>query len=203
MEAVVAVVGTLLGALAGAVITGWWQREGIRITVRAEHKKERHQPRTDAYKAFIRSAIALRDRVLDNYGYEDSTEDEEKRLRSEMNALWTDLVFLGPNSVNLVAEILLDAYLDVVRQMTESRHTRDVWLRNVDAGGDEEGEGSGHQEYQASLNELDRLAGALTLGINAFAAVSSTFLNDDGTTSRRGLLRRKRRTLPPPILERS
>ncbi|MFD4262080.1 hypothetical protein ACFWR9_31755 [Streptomyces sp. NPDC058534] len=202
MGTVVAVVGTLLGTLAGAVITGWWQREAIRVTVRAEHTKDRHQPRSDAYKAFIRSAIALRERVLDNDGYEDSTEAEEKRLRSEINALWTELVFLGPRSVNLIASVLLDAYLDIIRQMVDSRHLRDSWPRIANSHTDEDAEEDARQDYENSLHTLEHLAGELTLGINAFAAVASTFLNDDGTTPRRARLWKKRRHLPPPILER-
>ncbi|MEV0139345.1 hypothetical protein [Streptomyces globisporus] len=202
METIVAVVGTLLGALAGAVITGWWQREGVRMTVRAEYNKERHQPRSDAYKAFIRSAISLRERVLNNDGYEDSTEDEEKRLRNEINDLWTELVFLGPDSVNVVASVLLDNYLDVIRQMTDSRHIRNECLRVINSDASEEAQEGARQKYENSLHNLDRLASELTLGINAFAGVATAFLNDDGTTPRRTPFWKKRRPLPSPILER-
>lgn len=57
----------VLGALAGSVatigaafVTSRAQREGARITARAEHRKERREPRYRAYKEFLEEASTMR-----------------------------------------------------------------------------------------------------------------------------------------------
>ncbi|MGW7548452.1 hypothetical protein ACWGKQ_46160 [Streptomyces sp. NPDC054770] len=66
----------VLGALAGAVATtgaafaaGWSAREQAKFAARAEHKRQRREPREKAYKAFLSEAIALREllRIVCSY----------------------------------------------------------------------------------------------------------------------------------------
>ncbi|WP_217549584.1 hypothetical protein [Streptomyces sp. GbtcB6] len=59
-----AVLGALAGSLAtigAALATGWAQREGARIAARAEHRRERREPRLAAYKEFISVASEFRE----------------------------------------------------------------------------------------------------------------------------------------------
>jgi hypothetical protein len=200
MDAVIAVVGTLLGTLAGAITAGWWQRESARMTIKAEHIKSLRQPRHDAYKLFIQSAVDLRERVLFNQGYEDSTLEEEDRLRVEITSRWADLVLLGPKAVNMLGSILHDAALDVIRQMGASRHLGFVLLNTSHES--DEAEDAAQTAYGESINAVEKLADELALAINAFAAVASTFLEGDGTEQRRSPFWKRRRHLPPAILVR-
>lgn len=200
MDAVIAVIGTLLGTLAGAITAGWWQRESARTTIRAEHIKAMRQPRHDAYKSFIQSTVALRERVLTNDEYEDSTREEEERLSRDTTSQWADLVLLGPKSVNLLGSILHDASLDVIRQMGTCRQLA-YSLRNHDHESDD-AEEHARQEYEDSLHELESSAHEFALAINAFAAVASTFLEGDGTQHRRAPFWKKCKHLPPAILVR-
>ncbi|MET8403475.1 hypothetical protein [Streptomyces sp900116325] len=199
MDAVIAVVGTLLGTLAGAITAGWWQRESARTTIRAEHIKAMRQPRHDAYKSFIQSAVVLRERVLVNDGYEDTTREEENLLSGDITSQWADLVLLGPKSVNLLGSILHDASLDAIRQMGICRH---LTCAPCDHESDD-AEERAHQEYEVSLRELENSADELAVAINAFAAVASGHLEDDGTDRRRRApFWKRRKHLPPAMLVR-
>lgn len=170
------------------------------MTLRAEHIKERRQPRHDAYKAFIQSTFALKESVLSCDVYEDPTLEEENRLRSEITAQWTDLVLLGPKSVNMLGSVLHDAALDVIRQMGAARYILHFALHIRHANEDEED--AYREAYEDSLNNLRSLAEQLGLAINAFAAVASTLLEDDGTKQRRARFWKRRRSLPPATLVR-
>ncbi|MDT3724263.1 hypothetical protein ROS62_04925 [Streptomyces sp. DSM 41972] len=103
MNAVVAaLLGTLLGALAtigAAVVSGWAQREGARISARAQHVKDRHEPRREAYKAFIEVTTNLKERFALLERYERASVDERESFRKDVNDRWVDLSLLGPVSV--------------------------------------------------------------------------------------------------------
>ncbi|MFF6808824.1 hypothetical protein ACFZAG_02850 [Streptomyces sp. NPDC012403] len=61
-----AVLGALVGSVAtigAALATGWAQREGVRITARSEHRRERREPRQGAYQEFISSALSLHSQI--------------------------------------------------------------------------------------------------------------------------------------------
>ncbi|MEU1030203.1 hypothetical protein ABZ402_15860 [Streptomyces mirabilis] len=72
---IAAVLGALAGSVAtigAAMATGWAQREGARIAARAEHRRERREPRHDVYKAFISEAERVRHRASMYSALEDS-----------------------------------------------------------------------------------------------------------------------------------
>ncbi|MFH9496237.1 hypothetical protein ACH4L9_12390 [Streptomyces globisporus] len=66
----------VLGALAGAVgttaagmATGWASREQAKIAAKAEHRRQRREPRQVAYGDLLRSCAALRDHMTPMYGF--------------------------------------------------------------------------------------------------------------------------------------
>ncbi|MEE1806949.1 hypothetical protein [Streptomyces sp. BE133] len=107
------------GALAGAVATtgaafaaGWWQRENSRLAVRAEHRKQRRQPREETYKNFISPISELRDLArsgeflngyfLDGQGrnYFTLSKSEEIAIKAqEIRQAWVDVSLAGSNGI--------------------------------------------------------------------------------------------------------
>ncbi|MCZ4117829.1 hypothetical protein [Streptomyces sp. H39-S7] len=174
-----ALLGTLLGSLAtigAAIVSGWAQREGARISARSQYIKDRHQPRSDTYKSFMKMAVDLTDRVVENDGYEDTTADEERTIRKKISEHWIDLSLIGPNSVIAAGSEVRDRCFSVVRQMTR---TREFGYEVADS--DQQDEGEPIAVYENAMGILDELAYALFDEVKQFAEVASAALDDDGT----------------------
>ncbi|WP_143074789.1 hypothetical protein [Streptomyces mangrovisoli] len=177
---VAAVLGAVTGSISGvigSITAGRAQREGVRMTVRSEHAKERHQPRRDAYKAFLQVLLDLEARLTMD-AYEDSTPEEEKQLRSELDARWIDVVLAGPEAVTVVGYVVRNAVDDVFAHMAECRQ---LMQRAIEDYADEDEEEAARQEYEDSLNRLHEFTQLLVDSVNAFGTVASKILDRDGT----------------------
>ncbi|GGX12675.1 hypothetical protein [Streptomyces chartreusis] len=108
-----AVLGALAGSVAtigAALATGWAQREGARITARAEHRRERREPRQSVYKVLISEASQLRDSSApfavhpDLYPvFEEEPEARWRQLVTAIKEASTDAALAGPPEVSEAA----------------------------------------------------------------------------------------------------
>ncbi|MGY1502921.1 hypothetical protein ACW4TU_41205 [Streptomyces sp. QTS52] len=107
----------LLGALAGAVSataagvsTGWATREQAKISARAEHYRQRIEPREAAYRAFITANNALVEHMGRKYGFPSDSAylssapsrefaGEGRELAKTIRNCWQDIALLGPPAV--------------------------------------------------------------------------------------------------------
>ncbi|MFJ2770556.1 hypothetical protein [Streptomyces sp. NPDC087300] len=177
MAAVLGALAGGIGTILAGIATGWATREQARITARAEHRRLRHSPREEAYKAFISAAGALRDHALPMFfGLEEMygrpTLDEEflREAQSHMRgvlAAWLTVNLAGPRSVQEAASDVYDCSMKLTSQGAAIWvHCKDDALRNqVD-----------RLEFEAhhmvvQLNDL----------INTFTEHAQQVLDDDGT----------------------
>ncbi|WP_371796028.1 hypothetical protein [Streptomyces sp. NBC_01718] len=189
---IAAVLGAVTGSISGvigSITAGRAQREGVRMTVRSDHAKERHQPRRDAYRAFLQVLLDL-DARLNTPAYEDSTPEEEKQLRSDLDSRWIDVALAGPEEITIVGSVVRDAVDGMISHMGECRRLLKNCLEDPDEFG------AAHQAYEDAINKADEFRNVLADGINAFGTVSSRILDIDGTERRRfsrWRMRRKKR----------
>ncbi|MEU6577120.1 hypothetical protein [Streptomyces sp. NPDC046805] len=179
---IAALVGTLLGSLTtigAAIVSGWAQREGVRISTRAEHLKEKHQPRRQAYRAFIEVTTDLKERFRSLPHYDHPPRSERESLRREINARWVDLSLLGPASVIAGASHVRNIALDIVRQIEITAHEEFVFLR-VDED-DEQRHEAAQYRYEGFMGELLDTVRLLGNAVDEFALIASAALDDDGT----------------------
>ncbi|MFJ3922764.1 hypothetical protein [Streptomyces sp. NPDC090022] len=113
-----AVCGALAGSVAtigAAMATGWAQREGVRITARAEHRKERREPRHGAYKEFIAVTSRMNDHVAilavayDAFPFERINETFTARCEEAADAVkekWVEVALAGPKEIATTASKL-------------------------------------------------------------------------------------------------
>ncbi|MFF3774321.1 hypothetical protein [Streptomyces sp. NPDC002232] len=106
-----AVLGALAGSVAtigAAMTTGWAQREGVRITARAEHRKERREPRHGAYRDFIAVASRMNDHVAiltvsyESFPSERIDEAFSARCEEAADAVkekWVEVALAGPKGI--------------------------------------------------------------------------------------------------------
>jgi hypothetical protein len=190
---IAAVLGAVTGSISGvvgSVMAGRAQREGVLMTVRSDHAKERHQPRRDAYKAYLQVLLDL-DARLNTPAYEDSTPEEEKQLRSELDARWIDVALVGPEVITIVAAAVRNAVDGMISHMGECRRLLNNCLQDAP---DEFGAAS--QAYEDAINAADKFRDELADCIDTFGAASSRILDIDGTERRRfsrWKMRRKKR----------
>ncbi|MBQ0974750.1 hypothetical protein KBZ00_27005 [Streptomyces sp. RK31] len=192
---IAAVLGAVCGSISGvigSVSAGRAQRESVLMTVRAEQLKEKHQPRRDAYKAFLQVLLDL-DARLNSPAYEDSTAEEEQQLRSSLDARWIDVVLAGPWSITVVGSAVRDAVDSMVSHMGLCRRLQTYWLEETSEDIDAEEFEAARQDYEDAINQTDDMRKELHDCINAFAAAATKILDEDGTEGRRGFWRRFRR----------
>ncbi|WP_328880217.1 hypothetical protein [Streptomyces sp. NBC_00299] len=177
---IAAVLGAVAGSVSGvigSIAAGRAQREGVRMTVRAEAFKERHQPRRDAYKEFLQVLLNL-DARLNTPAYEDSTAAEEKQLRSDLDARWIDLVLVGPEPITVVGAAVRTSVDDMIAHMGTCRLLLQDALKDYED--EDEGEAA-RQEYEDAINMTDEFRSGLADCINVFGGVASKILDKDGT----------------------
>jgi hypothetical protein len=198
---IAALLGTLLGSLAtigAAVVSGWAQREGARISAKSQYVQNRHQPRRESYRAFIEVATDLKEYFTPLRNYERPNLSEQESLRKEINARWVDLSLLGPADVITGASHVRDIALDLVRQIGVAGYEEFVFLR-VDED-DEDRHEAAQYRYEAVLDELMATVRLLSDAIDEFALVASAALDDDGTEDRK--FGRRRYTEIEPVITR-
>ncbi|MEU5773451.1 hypothetical protein ABZ819_09165 [Streptomyces venezuelae] len=173
-----------LGALAGGIGTalagmaaGWASREQARITARAEHRRIRHGPREEAYKAFIGAAGALRDHAIPMFfGLEEMydrpplTPQFLREAQAHMKAVvaaWLTVTLTGPRRVQGAATAIYDCSMELTSQGAAIwAHNNDDLLRN-------------------HVNRLEIEAHHMVVQLNillaAFTELAQEVLDDDGT----------------------
>ncbi|MET7567437.1 hypothetical protein ABZT04_02865 [Streptomyces sp. NPDC005492] len=173
----------VLGAIAasvGSVATAFAQHETARISARAEHRRERRQPRHDTYRAFIQQVMLVKERVTYDE-YEDTTFSEEEALIKSVHESWIDVGLLGPQPVISAASRLRDDALEVVQLMAITRHLQER-VTYMDEEDDDLEEELG--KYSSSVDYLYESAQTLTKSADQFSTIASASLDDDGTVRR-------------------
>lgn len=111
-----AVLGAGAGALAttgAALATGWASREQAKITARAEHRRQRREPRREIYKQFIDAAstaewymtmlpLLIATANVGEPLEEPSAADHAQHCRTladDVRKAWLDVVLAGPAEV--------------------------------------------------------------------------------------------------------
>lgn len=176
----------------GSVAAAFAQHETARISARADHRRERRQPRHDTYRVFIQKVLLVKERVAYD-GYEDTTFSEEEALIKAVHESWIDVSLLGPQPVISAASRLRDDALGVVELMAITRHLQERVSYMDEEDDTLEGE---LEKYSSSVDHLYEAAQTLTKSADQFSTAASASLDDDGTvrrfTSKR--LKRKRVT---------
>ncbi|MER7809389.1 hypothetical protein [Streptomyces sp900116325] len=200
---IAAVLGAVTGSISGvigSIAAGRAQREGVRMTVRSDHAKERHQPRRDAYKAYLQVLLDLEARLV-MPGYEDSTPAEEMQLRSDLDARWIDVVLAGPEAITIVGSAVRDSVDYMIAHMGECRRLLKTWVEDTPEEDEDEFEAA-RQAYEDAINEAREFRSQLVDCINIFGGSASRILDIDGTERRRfsrwRMRRKKRATTERP-----
>ncbi|MFI1834024.1 hypothetical protein [Streptomyces olivaceoviridis] len=177
LAAVLGAAAGAVGGVVGSIVTGRVQRDGVLVAVRAEHLKERRQPRHDAYRAFIQTILNLKERI-DFDSYENTHWREEEALKKEINTRWIDLSLYGPDSVIAGASRVRDIALNVVHEMGVSREAA-YQLMRMD---EEDGRFDDAQDTAGlAVDGVYSAARVLADAVDEFALTASAALNDDGT----------------------
>ncbi|MCX4831196.1 hypothetical protein OG746_20890 [Streptomyces sp. NBC_01016] len=187
---IAAVFGALAGSISGvigSIAAGRAQRDGVRMTVRAENFKERHQPRREAYRAFLEVLRALEAR-LNSPAYEDSTREEERQFKEDLDARWIDVVLAGPEPLAIIGSVVHDAVDDMIAHLGECRQLLKQWLEETDEE-DEDAFEAARKAYEDAMNETDSCRRQLVDAINTFGVACARMLDRDGTERRRTLWR--------------
>ncbi|THA90183.1 hypothetical protein E6R61_21010 [Streptomyces sp. LRa12] len=189
MDAGLAAVLGAIAASMGSVAAAFAQHETARISARADHRRERRQPRHDTYRVFIQKVILVKERVAYD-GYEDTTFSEEEALIKAVHESWIDVSLLGPQPVISAAARLRDDALEVVQLMAVTRRLQErvTYMDEEDDALEEELE-----TYSSSVDYLYEAAQALTKSADRFSTVASASLDDDGTVRQFPSKRLKRR----------
>ncbi|MGP4002497.1 hypothetical protein [Streptomyces sp. 8N706] len=144
-----AVLGATAGALAttgAAIATGWASREQAKIAARAEHRRQRREPRQEIYKRFIGAAnnaewhfaalpllIAAFDR--------DELEAQERigrfsEMTDSIQETWLDVVLAGPAEIAQTASAIKDACQSLTicaHAFSEGGHAKSILERDARA----------------------------------------------------------------------
>ncbi|MFE9569239.1 hypothetical protein ACFYMW_12175 [Streptomyces sp. NPDC006692] len=183
MDAGIAAIG---GALAGSVATvgaafatGWWQRENIRLTGRAEHWRQRREPRSQVYREFASAVADIRDRVrtqphMPDSGlawvspefFSDTLTDQLREMLVPVRRSWLDVALAGPQSVSGSAAEIEKACRKLVVFAMGARST----------SSDESS-----QAYVGSSRAFIETANSLSPLLDSFIEIAQAALDDDGT----------------------
>jgi hypothetical protein len=195
LAAVLGAVAGSVGGVVGSIVTGRVQRDGVLMSVRAEHLKQRHQPRHDAYRVFLRSMTELKDRVLVD-SYENTRPTEEDAFRKEINERWIELSLFGPPSVSAADGILVRERARLVVDAMAAARERESELIGLPEHYTPEALEYAEDLAGQAVDHVQAAARLLARAIDDFALTASDALNDDGTNRQRrprfGFIRRRR-----------
>lgn len=180
----------MCGALAGAVATtgaafaaGWWQRENSRLAVRAEHRKQRREPRQEIYRSFISLASELRDLArsgeflgdysIDGQGrnfFTPSLAEEIATKAQEVRQAWVDISLAGPKEI---AEIASGMRMDAQKLSHHAELLSDIY--NAGAEGYD-------GRVKKHMTQFQRTARRLNDSIGELLSRAREVLDDDGAS---------------------
>jgi hypothetical protein len=176
-----AVLGAGVGALAttgAALATGWASREQSKIGARAEHRRQRREPRKGLYKQFIDAAstaewyMAMPPLLIAMANQEDPLEEPTatehaqrcRALADDVKKAWLDVVLAGPAEVAQTASEIEEC------------------CRKLAICADAFAEGQASSSLEHDCRELmKRFSDQLPL----FITQAREALDDDGTAKRR------------------
>ncbi|MFF4832563.1 hypothetical protein [Streptomyces sp. NPDC001315] len=180
LAAVLGAVAGSVGGVVGSIVTGRVQRDGVLMSVRAEHLKQRHQPRHEAYRVFLRSMTELKDRVLVE-SYESTGPADEDAFRKEINERWIELSLFGPPSVSAADGILVREHARLVVDAMAAARERESELLRLPGDYTPEVLQDAEDAAGQAVDHVQAAARALARAIDGFALTASAALNDDGT----------------------
>ncbi|MFD8303236.1 hypothetical protein ACFV29_12930 [Streptomyces sp. NPDC059690] len=139
------------------------------IAARAEHRRQRREPREGVYKGFISAASALVDHLYPVAMFDMSPHDDfspafaerATELAAEVRKKWLEVVLAGPKSLAEVATKVDGA--------SQSAAKASDWLARYRADSDDTRRGFGIS------------AGIVRDGLKEFIAGAQAALDDDGT----------------------
>ncbi|MFJ2407109.1 hypothetical protein ACIOUE_38080 [Streptomyces xanthochromogenes] len=178
---VAAVCGALAGSVAtigAALATGWSQREGARISARAEHLRQRREPRHDVYKGFIAAVSEMNDatrnvRAINSPRIEHFTDEQVlqyKRAAGVIKAQWLEVALAGPKSVNRVATRIKEAS-NLIAIEAEALLIIRVAPELLDR----------HQGGRETIQGVKKAAEDLTKWLSEFTELAQAVLDSDGS----------------------
>ncbi|MFD6477759.1 hypothetical protein ACFWEH_30110 [Streptomyces anulatus] len=174
-----AVCGALAGAVgtaAAAFTTGLAQREAARITARMEHRKDRRQPRYDAYREFIDAVSSLidvpRTAVL-------PVDQRVAEIGTRIKEAWLTVSVLGPDSAQrsasgVRAEALKFETTILACQGSDRIHFDNFWMNR---------ERPESERMQATIMQAELGFGGSELDehLQEFISAVQSVLDDDGS----------------------
>jgi hypothetical protein len=179
---IAAVLGALAGSVAtigAALATGWAQREGARIVARSEHRRERREPRHEAYRDLIEAATALTDATA-QYNFFDAEMPSdlhlqdadiagflEKRVLVKKAAISVALV--GPQGVSETAMKVAELSNELFTYVTAL-----TGLNNAEEPADD-------RTWNYATKKATRLHKEYAATVNQFVSRAQAALDDDGT----------------------
>ncbi|MEV5596007.1 hypothetical protein [Streptomyces sp. NPDC052496] len=177
-----AVLGAVAGALAttgAALVTGWASREQARIAARAEHVRQRREPRREIYHGFLAVTSEVREVVLGRCfdtarGLTHQGQDVRNWLASSTAAVrehWLRVMLVGPEEVGAPASEVAGA----CREAARAAH----WMAVFDSS--PEGEGIPADDYNEVHRRALDTAKELDSAVKAFIKAAQLALDADGT----------------------
>lgn len=106
-----------MGAVGAALAAGWLQREGVKISARAEHRRQQQDARRSVYKEFIAATDAVAVKVAIPL-HRDSIPvilftveymEELSGLLERLRAAWLEVVLTGPKALLEIATEIRDS----------------------------------------------------------------------------------------------
>ncbi|MFF1845241.1 hypothetical protein ACFVW9_26530 [Streptomyces sp. NPDC058217] len=194
-----AIVGTF-ATLGASLAAGWFQREGVRITARSEHRKQRHSAQESAYREFIKAAtetIALLQDVhlptqttrgggdelvaivsprfdLSTVFTNDFFEELELR-ESQATSAWIEVSLAGPSSVAEKGKKLIES-IQQASMMTG------FVAAVIDESSNSEDERARREDPARAFNDFKRDVYMADTHLSSFTSVARDWLDDDGVS---------------------
>lgn len=173
----------VLGALAGAVgaVGGAWttsrvQWKSARLTARAEHKRQRREPRHEVYATFLTAANQFSDAWLSVAGMGAMTNERRDAITqaaSAVKAASPAVALAGPEEISAIAESIRDQAVHL--QML----ARGLWAgRHIIEGG----EGYPEPWIRDAESALPQVLRKFSDEVHRFTRVARATLDDDGST---------------------
>ncbi|MET7869597.1 hypothetical protein [Streptomyces cyaneofuscatus] len=172
----------VLGALAGAVgaVGGAWmtsrgQWKSARLAARAEHKRQRREPRSEVYATFLNSSNQLLDAWTPIQRISDVTSERRTLVYEAADSIddaYSAVALSGPEEVSNIAEQIRDhaaqlkqeaRFLWAGQYVMQDNGEPEAWIFDIES-------------------RIPRARTALSAQIRKFTVSARTTLDDDGST---------------------